>query len=135
MYKYLYCPHILVYIYNKLTNKAYKNVHKKDLSFVSKTQKEIYAVYNKAKCVLDIEMRAQTGLTMRTMDILGLRKKLITTNQDIVNYDFYNPNNILVIDRDNLNIDYGFLDLPYQDLDNDIYQKYSIRNWLIQLLS
>ena len=26
---------------------------------------------------------------MRTIEVLGMRKKLITTNEDIVNYDFY----------------------------------------------
>ncbi len=135
MYKYLYCPHLLVYIYNKIRNKDYRNVHRSDLYFKIKPQKEIYSIYNKAKCVLDIEIRNQTGLTMRTIDILGLKKKLITTNHDIVNYDFYNPNNVLIIDRDNLNIDYHFLDLPYKPLDDKIYYKYTVKNWLIQLLN
>ena len=37
--------------------------------------------------------------------MIGLKKKLITTNKDIVNYDFYNSNNIMVVDRANFQID------------------------------
>jgi DNA-binding NtrC family response regulator len=35
------------------------------------------------------------------LESLGLEKKLITTNAEIIHYDFYNPNNILVIDDEN----------------------------------
>ncbi len=135
MFKFLYSPHILVYYYNKMFNKDYRHVNRHDLSFSLMTQKQIYSVYNQTKCILDVEIKTQTGLTMRTMDILGLKKKLITTNQDIINYDFYNENNISVIDRTNVQIDYDFIQKPYEDIDESIYKKYSMRNWLIQLFS
>ncbi len=135
MYKFLYCPHTLVYFYNRLFNKDYRYVKKKDLSFALKPQKEIYEIYSQTNCVLDVEIKTQTGLTMRTMDILGLKKKLITTNADIINYDFYNPNNILVIDRNHVKLKKSFLNTPYEELDPEIYNKYSMKSWLLQLLS
>lgn len=134
MFRFLYCPHILVYIYNKLFNKDYRHVKLSDLSFNPMTQKEIYEIYSKAESVLDVEIKTQTGLTMRTIDILGLKKKLITTNKDIINYDFYDENNILVIDRDSLNIDTGFLKKPYKEIKKEIYDKYSMKNWLLRLI-
>lgn len=135
MFVYLYSPHILVYYYNKLFNKDYKYINKKDLSFQMMTQKHIYEIYSHTKCVLDIEIKTQTGLTMRTMDILGLKKKLLTTNPDIVHYDFYNPNNILLLDRENVSLNQDFLNQPYIELSKDIYEKYSMKSWMIQLLS
>ena len=135
LYKFLYSPHILVYYYNKLFNKDYKYISKKELSFKALTQKQIYEIYNQSKCVLDIEIKTQTGLTMRTMDILGLNKKMITTNHDIINYDFYRESNVQLLDRNNIEIDKDFLGKPYQKLENEIYDKYSMKRWLFQLLN
>ena len=135
MFSFLYCPHILVFLYNKLFNKDYKYVKRHDLSFKPMTQKEIYEIYSRSDNILDIEIKTQTGLTMRTMDILGLKKKLITTNRDIVNYDFYDKNNILILDRDNVHLDLGFLKAPYNELSKEIYDKYSMKSWLLQLIS
>ena len=135
MYKFLYCPHILVFFYNKVFNPDYKYVKKKELTFRAMSQMDMYKIYAQSKCVLDAEIKTQTGLTMRTMDILGLKKKLITTNQDIVNYDFYNKNNISILDRTNINLDYSFINKPYESLPDNIYNKYSMKSWLVQLLS
>ena len=71
---------------------------------------------------------------MRTIEILGLKRKFITTNKDIVNYDFYNPNNIMVIDREQPQIDFNFFDLPYEELDDNLYNKYSLKNWILEVL-
>ena len=63
-----------------------------------------------------------------------MKRKFITTNKDIVNYDFYNSNNILVIDRKNPIIDFDFLMTPYEELDENIYYKYSLENWILEVL-
>ena len=47
------------------------------------------------RCVVDVENPGQHGLTMRSIEIIGLKRKFITTNPDIVNYDFYNSNNMI----------------------------------------
>ncbi len=134
MYKFLYCPHYLVFIYNKIFNRDYLHVKKQDLSFQTMPQQEIYSVYSRSKCILDVEIKTQTGLTMRTMDVLGLKKKLITTNKDIVNYDFYRPSNVFVIDRENIALDQDFFEAPYEELSSELYEKYSMKSWLVQLL-
>lgn len=71
---------------------------------------------------------------MRSIEIVGLRKKLITTNKDIVNYDFYHPDNILILDRRNPVIDRSFFEKPYKMLEERIYGKYSLSSWLTQIL-
>ena len=74
------------------------------------------------------------GLTMRTIELLGLQKKIITTNIDIVNYDFYNPVNILIIDRDSPKINKEFFTTPFTPIPQEIVSKYIISNWLKRML-
>ena len=57
-----------------------------------------YQFYLKGNIILDIAHPHQKRLSFRPYEAMGLRKKLITTNKDIANYDFYNPNNIFIID-------------------------------------
>ena len=80
--------------------------------------------------ILDIEHPKQSGLTMRTIETLGMGKKLVTTNADIANYDFYNSNNILIIDRNDPKLNAAFFDLPYEPLSKELYEKYSIDGWI-----
>ena len=49
--------------------------------------------------LLDYNQPGQTSLSMRVMEAIYFSKKLITTNTDIVNYDFYDPDKILVLSR------------------------------------
>src|SRR5690606_39098696 len=66
---------------------------------------EIFKYSENSKIVIDIAHANQKGLSMRPFEALGLKRKLITNNTDIKNYDFYNPNNIFIIENfDNLDI-------------------------------
>ena len=134
MYSFVFLPHIFVFYYNKLLNKNYKHVKLKDIQFEKMPFKKVYEIYDQAKCVIDIESAKQCGLTMRTIEMIGLRKKLITTNKDIVNYDFYHEDNILVVDRNNFVLDEAFIDRPYYHLDEQIYEKYSLSHWIMEVL-
>jgi hypothetical protein len=71
---------------------------------------------------------------MRTFETLGMRKKLITTNDDILNYDFYNPSNILVVDRNNPQLSEDFFLGKYVD-NSEIISKYHVDQWAINLFS
>lgn len=89
----------------------------------------------KSKAILELGHSLNKGFTFRTFDCVGMKKKLITTNREIVSEDFYNPNNILVIDENNIEVPKKFLDLPYEELPKEIYEKYSLENWIKQLLN
>ncbi len=133
-FSYFYMPHELVYLCSKLTNRNFKGVTISDVRFEMMPFENLYQIYADSRCVMDVENAGQHGLTMRSIEILGLRRKFITTNKDIVNYDFYNPNNILVLDRENPVIDMSFFNKPYEELDESIYQKYSLSNWILEVL-
>lgn len=67
--------------------------------------------------------------------MIGMNKKLITTNASIVNYDFYNKKNILIINRENPQIDISFFSTPYEKINPEIYKKYSLSSWILDVLS
>ena len=92
---------------------------------------QIYQYADNTKVVIDISHPNQKGLSMRPYECLGLERKLITNNSEIIKYDFYNPDNIFIIrDFDNLNIPDSFLNTPYQKLPKAVAKKYHISNWL-----
>ena len=102
----------------------------KDFSFKVLDKKKLLFIIEKSKVILDINHPRQRGLTMRTMEALGARKKMITTNQYIKSYDFFNENNILVIDRNDIKLPKDFFDTDYIQPSKEIYEKYSLDNWL-----
>lgn len=83
-----------------------------------------------SKAILDIPFKGQVGLTIRTLEALGSGVKLITTNKSVQYYDFYNPQNILIIDNENPFIPDDFVALPYIDVLPEVYHKYSLRHWV-----
>lgn len=91
----------------------------------------------KSKIIVDIhKYGVQDGLTFRVFEALGFQRKLITTNTDIINYDFYNPNNIFVIfDTNDFDIPSSFFETPYEPISQDILDEYLVKNWVKQILS
>lgn len=85
-----------------------------------------------SKAMIDIQRTDQSGLSFRTFESLGYRKKLITTNKTVKDYDFYHPNNILIINSSKIDIEEikNFLELPYVEISQDILQKYSVKNFV-----
>ncbi|WP_342330326.1 hypothetical protein [Pedobacter sp. FW305-3-2-15-E-R2A2] len=109
--------------------------NRKYLIFKTLSAASNFANILKSKSTLDIAHPLQSGLTMRTIELLGVQRKIITTNSDIVNYDFYHPNNVLVIDRENPVLNIEFFDSEFIPVSNEIVSKYSIHNWLKRMLN
>ena len=133
MFSFLFSPHYLVYLFNKLTNCEYRNVKWSDLQTKPLPAQTVREIYNTSRCVLDIEHSKQRGLTMRTIEMLGMGKKVITTNALIAEYDFYNPQNFFIIDRENPVLDVSFFDTPYVPLPEQTQNKYSLDFFLKEI--
>ena len=67
---------------------------------------------------------------MRVFEAIGYDKKLITTNDTVVHYDFYRPSNIFVWDGKNIEALKAFMQQPYEPLPPELKEKYSFSNWL-----
>lgn len=103
-----------------------------NIEFISKHIQisDVNKYLTNSKLLLDISRKQQKGLTFRVFESLGLQKKLITTNSDVKNYDFYNPNNILIINEENPKIPIDFFNDEYEEIPESILVKYNIEEWV-----
>ena len=83
-----------------------------------------------SRAIFDYYTNPQAGLSLRAMEALFLERKLITNNESIVNYDFYNSNNVFVLGKRNINDLKDFVYAPYLKISEEIKQKYSFKCWL-----
>lgn len=91
---------------------------------------ETKRMIEEAGILLDIQKSDQRGLSFRVFEALGAGKKLITTNAAIEDYDFYTPENILVIKRDKPVIPKIFLERPYVEIPESVLGKYRRGSWI-----
>lgn len=91
---------------------------------------EMLKLVARSRTVIDIERDVQAGYTMRTLEMLGAGKKLITTNPQVSLADFYDGNNTVVIDRKNPKINPEFFERSYRAPPAEIVRRYNIESWL-----
>lgn len=131
---YMFFHNRILFWIKKITDTEFKKAKFRDFHFKPLTPSQTLEYINISNIIVDIHHPKQSGLTMRTIETLGAKKKLITTNPHIKEYDFYCENNILVIDRANPIVPYEFSVSPYQEISQEIYEKYSIENWIQTIL-
>lgn len=83
---------------------------------------EVLKYVGKSKAILHLIEGAQKGLTLRIQESLIHKVKLITDDLDIVNYDFYNSNNIFILGKDNMENLRAFVDSPYVEVKSDFFK-------------
>lgn len=108
-----------------LMKKSSQSLYIKPLDYI-----KVNEYHSSTKVILDLPHPLQNGLTMRTIEAIGANKKLITTNQDIKNYDFYDEDNICILDKKNITIEKDFFEKPYKKISKDIKNKYSLDSWI-----
>lgn len=98
----------------------YKNLlNKKRLYQPRITYEEILSLIANSQAIFDLQQEGQRGLTLRPLEALFFNRKLITTQKEIRNYDFYRQENIYIW-NDNYNDLGSFLndtmiDVPTKD--------------------
>ena len=132
IYKYIQGKSVLMF-YKRKYKQEFKDDKLSDFKYDKLDSKTAIDVFKKSKYILDVPMNKQKALTERCFNAMYLGKKLITTNKDIVNYDFYNENNIYVY-REEKGIDFNskFFNSKFEPIEG--YEKYSLSNWLKTLL-
>lgn len=129
---YHYMPSKLKFFYHKLKDVEYKNAKLSDFKLDTLSKNKTMQIVKHSKCVLDSPQDNQDGATIRVIESLAAKVKLITTNKDLVNYDFYNPKNIYIYDGE-FDFENEFFKAPYEDVNKEIYEKYSLRGFLKQI--
>lgn len=87
---------------------------------------------SRSRAIIDITQSGQNGFSMRIMEAIFGDKKLISTNSALRYADFYDPNNIFIIDLDH--VDEGklreFMDSDFHPYDKAVKSYYSIAAWV-----
>lgn len=135
-YTYFYCPSKLLFYVKKYITREFRYIPRKEVNFDSLSLDDVHNIISSSKAVVDIQHSRQSGLTMRTIEVLGNQTKLITTNQSISKYAFYNDVNILVLDlnsRYDNQLIIDFIDANANEINKEI-EPYYIDNWLESLV-
>ena len=132
---YLYLSNKLSFFFNKMVHyKYFKGFKMGDFNYKKLSYNETIKFYNSCRAVLDVPLNKQNGLTIRTFEVLGLEKKIITTNLNIKDYEFYTPENIFIVMNDRDKIPSNFFEIPFNKK-YGLSDKYSIRSFFFELLS
>lgn len=134
VFYYPYLQSRFIYWFYKLTKPEFRDADIGEFRFERISGKETAQIVDRSRAVIDIQHPGQTGLTIRTIEMTGMNKKMLTTNADIRNYDFYDPQNIKVISRGAPRLDPEWMVSPGQPLEDHIYRHYSLESWIYGVL-
>jgi hypothetical protein len=102
-----------------------RNVHFRPLPY-----HKVVEMNRRASVIVDLPHAEQSGMTMRTIEAVGLGKKLMTTASDVVNYDFFSDENVQLLRPDDLRLDRAFICTPAVPVSEEIRRRYSLDAWL-----
>ena len=83
----------------------------------------------RTRAILDVCQSIQTGCSLRVMEHLFFGKKLVTNNAVIAQAAFYHPNNIFLLQHDQIETLKDWLDLPFIPIEEEIKEYYKFENW------
>lgn len=95
---------------------------------------EYLKVVSQSRGILDIVQKGQIGTTTRVFEAVLSNKKLISNNRDLVNYDFYNPDNIFIIGIDDFSDLKQFLNRPTKPVHPSVVNEYGVERWISDIL-
>lgn len=89
---------------------------------------------SRSKCIIDFYQEGQSGLTRRPIEALFYAKKMITNNPYIKDFDFYDSNNIFVLDDINIENIIEFMRKESHEISYEIKKKYDVHFWLTKFM-
>lgn len=89
-----------------------------------------------SRCLIDIVQKNQSGLTLRPLEALFYSRKLLTNNPMIIKEDFYHPNNIMIFNENEIDIDElkEFMKKPLINLPQSIVDQYMVENVINKII-
>ena len=89
---------------------------------------EMIDCLQKASIIIDLVQDGQEGLTWRPLEAMFYRKKLVTNFSDIVDYEFYEKDNIFILGKDEDFL--KFMHTPYKPIPEKIVENYEYKGWI-----
>jgi hypothetical protein len=130
----LYFPSRLIYAVRRVCDPHFWRAKSREFIFQPLEKTDIQRLISRSRAVVDIERSVQCGFTMRTIEMLGAGKKLLTTNPKVADADFFDPHNISIIDRRRPIVTSKFLDGAYRPPSAAVLNRYSLSGWLDEVL-
>ena len=92
---------------------------------------EYLNILSQSRVILDYVTSYQTGLSLRCMESIFFSKKIITNNPYIKDYDFYDKDNIFILNkRSNIKQLNKFINGEFKSIDKDIIDEYDYLSWI-----
>jgi hypothetical protein len=135
-YAFFYSQAKWFFLYQKAASKVYRAIKWDEVSFKKLSKTDVAKIFASSRGVVDIQRYGQTGLTMRTFEVLASGAILVTTNNYIKKADFYDPDYIIVVDEINSS---ELINEIQQKLDrfeslkilvDTDFKKYSVNEWV-----
>jgi hypothetical protein len=95
---------------------------------------EVINKFSESEAMIDHPITIQTGLTMRTFETLSSGLNLFTTNLEIINEPFFNPDKIKIIDKDLNNFTFENSNSINKEWQGS-FSQYRIDNWVRHIMS
>jgi hypothetical protein len=127
---YYYAPSRIIFYLKRIFDSHFKKFDIRKINTQPLSHESISKIYQQSIAILDINKPFQFGMSMRPFESLAAERKLVTTNPEIIHYPFYNPNNILIIDREQPNIPKDFFQTEFQPLPKEQLEMLTIQSWL-----
>lgn len=89
-------------------------------------------ILNRSKALLDIVTDKNYGLTLRPLEALYFKKKLVTNFKDIKGETFYSKENIFILGDDDLSALKEFIESPFVEISEKILDQYTSKAWYLK---
>lgn len=135
--KQIYISQYMNWLFFILKKIKKEKIFLKDIVFFKISRKKYNNILSKSYIILDLISNNQSGVTQRALDAIILEKKIITNNENIKNYSFYNENNIFIIPKDIRSLEEKiekFINKEYIKIPFEVIKEYSIESWVKKLL-
>lgn len=84
----------------KYLTREHRTVPWADVSFEKMTRDQVAEVFRNSTAVLDMPRHGQSGLTIRTFEVLASGSVLVTTNAAIADEPFFDPSRVVLVPGD-----------------------------------
>lgn len=124
------------YLYSDIISflKYTKNTKVSEVKFKILDYYDYIKIVGNSTALIELPHQEQKNITTRAIEVLGTKTKLITTVKAIKSYDFYNENNIFIMDS-NISQIQEWLKKDYIEYDPELTKKYHIDSWLDVILN
>lgn len=118
----------------KLTDRRWRGLRESDVEFGKLSLREVAGIFGSSKGVLDMQRDGQTGLTMRTFEVLAAGAVLVTTNSAIRREALYDEASVYVLSPDKSPADLDTWLAGSRPIAHQAIERYSLRRWVSDLL-